>query len=189
MGGNLYMMDATRALTATRVDLGEKPAVLSGIAKHHITERARQIINDAMDIVGGKGICMGPSNFLGAAYMQMPVSITVEGANILTRSLIIFGQGAIRCHPYVLREMAATREPDRARRRCCVRSRRSSATCASRRAISRARSALGLTGSHFVARAARRRARDAPLLPAADALLGGARVPRRRVDGHRSAAR
>ena len=61
-----------------------------------------------MDIAGGKGICMGPSNFLGAAYMQMPVSITVEGANILTRSLIIFGQGAIRCHPYVLREMAAT---------------------------------------------------------------------------------
>ena len=65
-----------------------------------------------MDIAGGKGICMGPSNFLGAAYMQSPVSITVEGANILTRSLIIFGQGAIRCHPYVLKEMAAAREPD-----------------------------------------------------------------------------
>ena len=115
MGGNLYMMDATRVLTAAAVDLGEKPAVLSGIAKYHITERNREIINDAMDIVGGKGICLGPSNFLGAAYMQMPVSITVEGANILTRSLIIFGQGAIRCHPYVLKEIAATREGDAAK--------------------------------------------------------------------------
>jgi acyl-CoA dehydrogenase len=113
MGGNLYLMDAARTLTATLVDRGEKPSVLSGIAKLHITERGRDIINDAMDIVGGKGICMGPSNFLGAAYMQMPVSITVEGANILTRSLIVFGQGAIRCHPYVLREMAATQERNR----------------------------------------------------------------------------
>jgi acyl-CoA dehydrogenase len=115
MGANLYTMDAVRMLTASIVDGGEKPAVLSGIAKLHITERNREVINDAMDIAGGKGICMGPSNFLGAAYMQMPVSITVEGANILTRSLIIFGQGAIRCHPYVLREMAAMQEPDRAK--------------------------------------------------------------------------
>jgi len=113
MGGNLYMMDATRTLTAAAIDLGEKPAVLSGIAKLHITERGRQVVNDAMDIVGGKGICMGPSNFIGAAYMQIPVAITVEGANILTRSLIVFGQGAIRCHPYVLKEIAATREADR----------------------------------------------------------------------------
>jgi acyl-CoA dehydrogenase len=113
MGGNLYVMDATRALTATFVDRGEKPSVLSGIAKLHITSRGREIVNDAMDIAGGKGICMGPSNFLGAAYMQMPVSITVEGANILTRSLIVFGQGAIRCHPFVLREMAATQERNR----------------------------------------------------------------------------
>ena len=112
MGGNLYMMDATRMLTALAVDLGEKPAVPSGIAKYHLTDRCRQVINDAMDVAGGKGICMGPSNFLGAAYMQMPVSITVEGANILTRSLIIFGQGAIRCHPYVLKEIEATRETD-----------------------------------------------------------------------------
>jgi acyl-CoA dehydrogenase len=115
MGGNLYMMDATRVLTATAIDLGEKPAVLSGIAKLHLTERQREVVNDAMDIAAGKGICMGPSNFLGAAYMQMPVSITVEGANILTRSLIVFGQGAIRCHPYVLKEIAATRESDRAK--------------------------------------------------------------------------
>ena len=113
MGGNLYLMDAVRVLTATLVDRGEKPSVLSGIAKLHITERAREIINDAMDIVGGKGICMGPSNFLGAAYMQIPVSITVEGANILTRSLIVFGQGAVRCHPFVRREMAATQERNR----------------------------------------------------------------------------
>ncbi len=115
MGGNLYMMDATRMLTALAVDLGEKPAVPSAIAKFHLTDRARQVINDAMDVVGGKGICMGPSNFLGAAYMQLPVSITVEGANILTRSLIIFGQGAMRCHPYVLKEIEATRETDRER--------------------------------------------------------------------------
>ncbi len=113
MGGNLYMMDAARTLTAAAIDLGEKPAVISGIAKLHVTERGRQVVNDGMDIVGGKGICMGPSNFIGAAYMQIPVAITVEGANILTRSLIVFGQGAIRCHPFVLKEMAATREPDR----------------------------------------------------------------------------
>ena len=115
MGGNLYMMDAARRLTTSAIDPGEKPAVISGIAKLHLTERGRQVVNDAMDVVGGKGICMGPSNFLGAAYMQAPVAITVEGANILTRSLIVFGQGAIRCHPYVLKEMEATREADPAK--------------------------------------------------------------------------
>jgi acyl-CoA dehydrogenase len=114
IGGNLYMMEAAGVLTAAAVDLGEKPAVLSGIAKLHLTERARQVVNDGMDIVGGKGICMGPSNFIGAAYMGAPVAITVEGANILTRSLIVYGQGAIRCHPYVLKEMSAAREPDHA---------------------------------------------------------------------------
>ena len=113
MGGNLYMMDATRVLTATAIDLAQKPAVISGITKLHLTERGREVVNAGMDIVGGKGICMGPSNFIGAAYMQLPVMITVEGANILTRSLIVFGQGAIRCHPYVLREIEATREEDR----------------------------------------------------------------------------
>ncbi|MEO8755902.1 MAG: acyl-CoA dehydrogenase domain-containing protein, partial [Casimicrobiaceae bacterium] len=113
MGGNLYLMDATRMLTACAIDLGEKPAVVSAIAKYHITERARETINDGMDVIGGKGICMGPSNFLGGAYMQHPVAITVEGANILTRSLIIFGQGAIRCHPFLLAEINATRETDR----------------------------------------------------------------------------
>jgi acyl-CoA dehydrogenase len=115
MGGFLYSMDATHRLLAGAVDLGEKPAVLSAIAKYHLTERGRRIVTDAMDVAGGKGICMGPSNFIGAAYMQVPVSITVEGANILTRSLIIFGQGAIRCHPYVLKEIAATRDEDHER--------------------------------------------------------------------------
>jgi acyl-CoA dehydrogenase len=113
MGGNLYMMDATRMLTAAAIDLAQKPAVISGITKLHLTQRGREVVIDGMDILGGKGICMGPSNFLGAAYMQTPVMITVEGANILTRSLIVFGQGAIRCHPFVLKEIAATREPDR----------------------------------------------------------------------------
>src|SRR5690606_7554842 len=105
MGANTYAGNAVRIMTAGAVDLGEKPSVVSSIAKYHVTERARSVINDAMDIIGGKGICLGPSNFLGRAYQQIPIGITVEGANILTRNLIIFGQGAIRCHPYLLKEM------------------------------------------------------------------------------------
>jgi len=112
MGGNLYLCDAARTMTAAAIDLGEKPSVVSAIVKYHVTERARQSMNDGMDILGGKGICLGPSNFLGRAYQQIPVGITVEGANILTRSLIIFGQGAIRCHPYVLAEMQAAQKDD-----------------------------------------------------------------------------
>ncbi|MBL8476440.1 MAG: acyl-CoA dehydrogenase [Methyloversatilis sp.] len=112
IGGHLYMMDAARRMTAGAIDLGEKPSVVSAIVKYHITERARVVVNDGMDILGGKGICLGPSNFLGRAYQQIPIGITVEGANILTRSLIIFGQGAIRCHPYVLREMRAALADD-----------------------------------------------------------------------------
>ncbi|HZX31046.1 MAG TPA: acyl-CoA dehydrogenase [Rhodocyclaceae bacterium] len=112
IGAYTYMMDATRKMTAGAVDLGEKPSVVSAIAKYHVTERARQVVNDGMDVIGGKGICLGPSNFLGRAYQQVPIGITVEGANILTRSLIIFGQGAIRCHPYVLAEMQAANNPD-----------------------------------------------------------------------------
>jgi acyl-CoA dehydrogenase len=99
-------------MTAGAIDLGEKPSVVSAIVKYHVTERARQTVNDGMDVIGGKGICLGPQNFLGRAYQQIPVAITVEGANILTRSLILFGQGAIRCHPYVLKEMDAAREGD-----------------------------------------------------------------------------
>jgi acyl-CoA dehydrogenase len=113
MGANLYMMDATRKLSALAVDLGEKPAVISAIAKYHVTERGRAVVNDGMDILGGKGICMGPGNFLARAYQQIPIAITVEGANILTRCLIIFGQGAIRSHPYVLQEMRSTAEADK----------------------------------------------------------------------------
>ncbi len=112
MGGNLYLMDAARRLSAGAVDMGEKPAVISAIAKYHVTERGRMVVNDGMDILGGKGICMGPGNFLARAYQQLPIGITVEGANILTRCLIIFGQGAIRSHPYVLKEMHAVHEPD-----------------------------------------------------------------------------
>jgi acyl-CoA dehydrogenase len=115
MGGTLYCMDAVRRVTAAAVDQGAKPAVLSAVSKYHLTERGRHVVNDAMDIAGGKGICMGPSNFIAGAYMQLPVSITVEGANILTRSLIIFGQGAIRAHPYVLKEIEAARDPDPAK--------------------------------------------------------------------------
>jgi acyl-CoA dehydrogenase len=110
IAAHCYMMDATRIMTAGAVDLGEKPAVLSAIAKYHMTERARQCVNDAMDIHGGKGICLGPNNWVGRGYQMTPIAITVEGANILTRTLIIFGQGAIRAHPYVLREMRAAKE-------------------------------------------------------------------------------
>ncbi len=112
IGSNTYMMDAARVMTAGALDLGEKPAVISAIVKYHLTERGRQVINDAMDVHGGKGICMGPRNYLARAYQQLPVGITVEGANILTRSMIIFGQGAIRCHPYVLREIASANDDD-----------------------------------------------------------------------------
>src|SRR5882762_9306032 len=110
IAAHCYMMDATRVMTAGAVDLGEKPAVISAIAKYHLTERARLCVNDAMDIHGGKGICLGPNNWIGRGYQMTPIAITVEGANILTRTLIIFGQGAIRCHPYVLREMRAAKE-------------------------------------------------------------------------------
>jgi acyl-CoA dehydrogenase len=114
IAGNAYAMEAARVMTAGAVDLGERPSVISAIVKYHCTERARQVINDAMDVHGGKGICLGPNNYLGRGYQQVPISITVEGANILTRSMIIFGQGAIRCHPYVLGEIAATRQTDSA---------------------------------------------------------------------------
>ena len=109
IGANAYLCDAARVMTAGAIDLGERPSVVSAIVKYHVTERARQSVNDGMDVIGGKGICLGPQNFLGRAYQQVPVAITVEGANILTRSLILFGQGAIRCHPFVLKEMDAAR--------------------------------------------------------------------------------
>jgi len=113
IGGNVYMMEATRVLTASAVDMGEKPSVISAIAKFHCTERSRSVINDAMDVHGGKGICMGPDNYMARTYQQIPIGITVEGANILTRSLIVFGQGAVRAHPYVLKEIKAAHETDK----------------------------------------------------------------------------
>jgi acyl-CoA dehydrogenase len=113
--GLTYIVDAGRSVTTAAIDAGEKPAVPSAILKYHSTEMGRIVGNDAMDIHGGKGICMGPKNYLGVPYNSIPVAITVEGANILTRSLIIFGQGAVRCHPFVLRELNAAREPDHVR--------------------------------------------------------------------------
>jgi len=112
IGGNTYMMDAARVMTASAVDLGEKPSVISAIVKYHLTERARQAVIDAMDIHGGKGICLGPRNYLGRSYQHIPVSITVEGANILTRNMIVFGQGVMRCHPYILKEVNAAHDDD-----------------------------------------------------------------------------
>ena len=113
MVGLTYTMDAARSVTAGAIDGGEKPSVPSAMLKYHVTEMGRQVANDAMDVHGGKGICLGPRNYLGRGYEVVPVAITVEGANLLTRSLIIFGQGALRCHPFVLREMTAARDPDR----------------------------------------------------------------------------
>ena len=107
IGGRTYRMDAARVLTLIALDQGEKPGVLSAINKHHLTESNRQCIIDAMDVHGGKGIIQGPNNYLAHAYQALPISITVEGANILTRSMIIFGQGAIRAHPCLLIEMNA----------------------------------------------------------------------------------
>jgi len=102
-----YSVDAMKSFTAASVDAGAKPAVISSIAKYHATEIFRQNINDGMDVIGGKGIIRGPNNILANAYLSTPISITVEGANIMTRSLIQFGQGAIMCHPYVYREIEA----------------------------------------------------------------------------------
>ena len=107
-----YQMDAARTLTLGALDIGEKPSVISAIVKYHLTENYRRCINDAMDIQGGSGICLGPSNLIGRAYQAIPIAITVEGANILTRSMIIFGQGAVRCHPWVLKEFQAAQNPD-----------------------------------------------------------------------------
>jgi len=112
MLGNTYLMDAARILTTTALDQGQRPAVITALLKYQLTERMRKLTNDAMDIQGGSGICLGPSNYIGRGYQAIPIAITVEGANILTRSLIVFGQGAIRCHPYLLKEMKATQEND-----------------------------------------------------------------------------
>ena len=107
-----YVNEAGRAVTAAMVSRGEKPAVISAIMKYQSTERLRRSVNDAMDLHGGKAICDGPSNYLQSAYQMVPVGITVEGANILTRTLITFAQGALRSHPFLYKEVQAVQEPD-----------------------------------------------------------------------------
>jgi acyl-CoA dehydrogenase len=115
IAGHTYIMNAAVAVTAGAIDQGEKPAVPSAILKYHCTEMGRKVANDAMDVHGGKGVMLGPKNYLGRGFMATPIAITVEGANILTRSLIIYGQGAIRCHPFVLRELNAAGDEDQDR--------------------------------------------------------------------------
>ncbi len=111
--GYTYIMEATRIFAVAAIDRGERPAVPSAISKYHTTELGRRVANHAMDIHGGKGICMGPRNYLAQSYIEIPISITVEGANILTRCMIIFGQGAMRCHPYLFSELQAAQNPDK----------------------------------------------------------------------------
>lgn len=112
IAGEAYALEAGRVMTAIALDQGEEPSVISAMLKYRSTEGMRRALNDAMDVHGGRGICLGPSNYLSNGYQAIPMGITVEGANILTRSLIVFGQGAIRCHPWLLREMAAARLDD-----------------------------------------------------------------------------
>ncbi len=112
IAGYTYILEATRLLTLTFLDQKLSPGVATAISKYHMTSLSRTIVNDAMDIHGGKGIMLGPNNYLGRAYQSVPISITVEGANILTRSLMIFGQGVIRCHPYLRDEMKALNQKD-----------------------------------------------------------------------------
>ncbi|HZE46140.1 MAG TPA: acyl-CoA dehydrogenase domain-containing protein, partial [Xanthobacteraceae bacterium] len=113
MAATAYLLDAARRFTCAGIDAGHKPAVVTAIMKEQATERLRIVTNDALDVHGGKGIQEGPHNYLGSLYRSVPIGITVEGANIVTRSLIQFGQGAIRCHPYLLKEMTALENPDR----------------------------------------------------------------------------
>lgn len=112
IAGLTYLMDAARLFTVNSIDQGEKPAIASAIVKYHTTEMSRDLSCDALDIHGGKAICLGPKNLLGRGYQSIPIAITVEGANILTRNLIIFGQGVMRCHPYILGELAAAKQID-----------------------------------------------------------------------------
>ncbi len=102
-----YALEAARGVTCAMVSQGEKPSVISALMKYQSTEKLRQAVNDAMDLHGGRGICDGPANYLQSAYQMVPVGITVEGANILTRSLITFAQGALRAHPYLFAEIQA----------------------------------------------------------------------------------
>lgn len=113
IAGHTYIMNATRLMGISAVDRGEQPAVPSSISKYHTTELARHVIADAMDVHGGKGICMGPRNYLAQTHIESPIAVTVEGANILTRCMMIFGQGVMRCHPYLLKELVAAQNADK----------------------------------------------------------------------------
>jgi acyl-CoA dehydrogenase len=113
IGGKAYTISALSQATAAAVDRGDVPSVPSAIAKYHCTSMGREVVSDVMDVIGGKGIILGPRNFAGRNWQAAPISITVEGANIMTRSLLIFGQGAILCHPWVMKEMKAAQDPDR----------------------------------------------------------------------------
>jgi acyl-CoA dehydrogenase len=115
MAATAYLLDAARRMTCAALDAGHHPAVVTAIMKAQATERMRVSVDDAMDVHGGKAIIEGPLNYLGSLYRGVPIGITVEGANIVTRALIQFGQGAIRCHPYLLKEMMALEDADRAR--------------------------------------------------------------------------
>ena len=112
IGGLTYSLEAMRVMTAGAIDMNLSPSVVTAIAKYHMTEMSRTLMNDAFDIHAGRAIQVGPKNYLAHGYMGIPISITVEGANILTRNLMIFGQGATRCHPYVLAELEAAANPD-----------------------------------------------------------------------------
>ena len=112
IAGYTYLMDAARNYTVNGIDAGNKPAVVTAIMKYNLTELQRDVVNDGMDILAGSGISRGPNNLLAPAYQGLPISITVEGANILTRTMMIFGQGAIRCHPYALEEIEALMDGD-----------------------------------------------------------------------------
>ncbi len=107
MAGNAYAMEAARVFTCGAVDAGRRPAVISALVKYRLTEQARRVVNDGMDVLGGAGICLGPRNLLGRGYIAAPIGITVEGANILHRTLVVFGQGVMRCHPAAGRLLAA----------------------------------------------------------------------------------
>jgi len=112
IAGETYIINAARTVTAAALDQGQKPSVISAIMKYELTECMRRVINDGMDIQGGSGICLGPKNYLGRIYQVIPVCITVEGANILTRTMMIFGQGAVRCHPFIYQEIQALHQHD-----------------------------------------------------------------------------
>jgi acyl-CoA dehydrogenase len=190
IGGWTYLMNATRTLTAGAVDAGERPAVVSAIAKCYLTEGMRAVVSDAMDIRAGAGICRGPRNILARAYSAAPIGITVEGANILTRSMIIYGQGAIRCHPHVRDEMKALADRDLARFDRAFFAHIDSVLTNTARAV-----LLGLTGArlarspvpgplaHFLRRLSRMSTAFALVSDAAMVTLGGQLKRREKLSG------